>query len=193
MTDKTVAVDSEVAPPETTTGQGAPDELDAILSSVGEEFDKETKPPVSEPKKTDEVAELRSRVEYLVSQSENGDIDKAVDSVSKTLEVQVPRKAIKGYLNEMAIEDPRIQKAFQNRHKDPVAWNKVLKAASKRINDDFKGLPDKALTDDREALAATIRGASKTSTVEDEAPNFSGWSDNRFNHWKMYGKDNPNL
>ena len=191
MIQETVAKDTDTASKTTVEDQGAPEkDLDTLLSEIDKEFDQGTK--ASETKSTtapDDVAQLKQTVSYLLEQTTRGDIESAVESVSKTLgdELKVPRRAIRAMLNDMAIEDPRIRKAFDNRHKDTVGWNKVLKAAAKSIRNEFSGLPDKQLTDDREAVAATIRGASKT-TSQDDAPNLNAMSDQEYETWKRKAK-----
>ena len=104
--------------------------------------------------------------------------------------------AIHSHTNEdllygKASRDARFLNAFVQRNSKPEEWNKVLKGYANKIKSDFGKPIDKQVTDDREAVVNSIRG--KSTTVEDETPNFSGWSDNRFEHWKRTGKDNPNL
>ena len=170
-------------------------DLDSILSEFDKEFDKSFKGQVTPDPEQNEVSELRKTVELLVHQTSSGDIDKSVDFISSQMgsEATVPKKVIKAMLNSMAVDDPRLRNAFDQRHADPARWNKVLKSAAKSIQKEFSGLPDRKLTEDRDAVAAVVRGASKQTKTEDEAPSFKGWSDNRFNNWKMTGKDNPNI
>lgn len=182
---KTVADEDKAASKTTVEDSGAQvDDLDKLLDSFGKEFEQGTKVPEVDPK-TVEIGELKKTVDYLLNQTNSGEIEKAVDAVAKHLgeDSNLPKRAIRAMLNDMAIEDPRLRKAYDNRRNDPAGWNKVLKAAAKSIQSEFSGLPDKKLTDDREIVAATIRGASKTS-VEDEAPNFSKMSDSEYEEWK---------
>lgn len=174
--------------------QGAPEDLDTLLAKFDQEFD-QGKKVATEPKTVDKTAVLEESVNQLQKQLSNADFEKAIDMVSTELgDLKLPRAAIKGTLNGYANENPALVKAFENRYNDPTGWNKVMKATAKKMSKDFEGLVvDKTLTEDRSAIAAVVRGASKTAAPEGEAPNFSGWSDNRFNHWKLYGKDNPNL
>lgn len=190
---QTVAEKPNEAAPQTSDDSGAQDDLDKILSEIDQDFEKDTKVPEQKvDKEKDDIAALKGDVDSVVSHLENIDIEKAVESVSSALDVQVPKRVIKAMLNDMAIDDPRVRKAFANRYRDPQTWKKVLKGAAKNIREEFSGLPDKQLSDDREALAASVRGASKTQ-VEDGPPDFSAWSDRRFEHWKRTGQDNPNL
>lgn len=189
--EETVVEDQVTEPQAAETDAGAQEpSIDDVLSEFDKEFSNDKKEP--EQVDTDRLAQLEERLNFMENQSTNSDINSAVESISKEIDANVPKRALRGMLNDMAIEDPRLANAFANRYQDPKGWNKVLKAAAKSIQKEFSGLPDKQLTDDRAAVTAAVRGASKT-TVEDEAPNFVGWSDSRFEHWKRTGKDNPNL
>lgn len=184
MTKQTVADKSNEASKTTSDDSSAQDDLDKVLNEIDQDFDKDTKVPEKEADtKKDDISDLRSTVDYLTSQVESNDIEKAVESISGALDVQVSKRVIKAYLNDMAIDDPRVRKAFANRYKEPATWARVLKGATKAIRDEFSNLPDKQLTEDREALAATVRGSSRTSS-EDEPPNFSRMSDREFDEWK---------
>lgn len=186
-TEKAVADEPKVESQTTTEESGAQvDDLDKLLDSFNKEFDQGTKEAPKVDAKDTTIAELTSRVDYLMNQMNSTDVDKAVDAVAKHIgeDLTIPKRAIRGILNDMAIEDPRLRKAYENRRSDPAGWNKVLKAAGKAIRNEFSGLPDKKLTDDREAVAATIRGASKTSSSEDDTPNFSKMSDSEYEEWK---------
>jgi len=198
MSEEAKAVAGEVESESKTTVEtkGAQDNLDELLSAFDQEFTKAIpeQKAAQQPVANDDVSQLRSQVDYLVTQMTSGDIEKAVDSLAHEMgeDVSIPKRAIKGMLNDMAIEDLRLRRAFENRHNDPTSWKKVLKGAANAIRKEFSNIPDKKVNEDRSAIAAAVRGASKTK-VDDEAPDFRGWSDQRFNHWKMYGKDNPNL
>lgn len=173
---------------QTTDGDlGAPEKtLDDVLSEIDKEFDKDLQAPDEKQDTEDntELTDLKNTVDHLMSQTTNQDIDRAVEEISSSIEANVPKRAIRGMLNDMAVTDPRLRKAFDNRHSDAATWNKVLKAASKSIQKEFAGLPDKSLTDDRDAVSAAIQGASKT-IVDDEAPNFSKMTDAEFEEYKL--------
>lgn len=158
--------------------------IDDILSEIDKEFESGTKTPERKVASSggDDIAELKNTVDFLITRESTTDINKAVEKISGEIDVKIPQKAIKGMLFDMANEDKRISDAFDNRYNDPKTWDKVLKAVSKEIGKEFKGLPDQKLSNDRELVTAAVRGASKT-TVEDEAPDFSKMSDAEFQNW----------
>lgn len=184
--NEAVVNDQESASQTTDGDLGAPEKtLDDVLSEIDKEFDKDLQvPETQKDEDNSELTELRSTVDHLMSQTTNQDIDKAVEEISSSIEANVPKSALRGMLNDMAVTDPRLRKAFENRHSDSATWNKVLKAASKKIQKEFSGLPDKGLTDDRDAVSAAIQGASKT-IVDDEAPNFKKMTDAEFEEYKL--------
>jgi hypothetical protein len=182
MNEEAVVEDQEVEAQPTTNDEGAQENsLDNVLSEIDKEFEQVNQRHESDSE-TNDVQELRDRLSYLENQSTNTDINKAVQSISESIDKTVPQRAIRGMLNDMAVEDPRLARAFSNRYSDPKGWDRALKAASKEIRKELSDLPDKELNDDRKAVTNAIRGASKSS--EDEAPNFTKMSDVEFQEWK---------
>ena len=176
-------VANESTPESQTTGQesGAQtDDLDAILSEIDEDFDKATEETPDE----DEVKQLKATVDALVQKDTDAAINTAVSSVQgdlHNLEVNLPDRAVKALLNQMAVEDKRIQEAFRDRENNPGRWKKILNAAAKSIAKDFSEQPDQQLTNDRK-YATAIRGKQ---TAEDDSPDFSKMTDHEYNDWKL--------
>ena len=86
---------------------------------------------------------------------------------------------VEGWLDAQARKDPRLAQAFLQRETNPRQWNKVKAALGKQLNDRFKKLPDRQATDDREAVAAAVRGAS-TKVSAEPAPKFGSQSNAEF-------------
>ncbi len=196
--NKDVVVEDPKVESQTTTddtGAQTDESLDTILSNIDKDFEESTKETTPEPKKDEDNAELSARVEAIEVREQNFAIKDAVSIVQgqlNGLDVSVPDKVVDALLNKMAGDDKRMMDAFQNREVNPRGWEKVLEGASKEIAKEFDSQPDKQLTGDRESVASLVRG-SKTAIAEDEPLNMNLWSDNRFNHWKQTGKDNPEL
>lgn len=195
MNDKVVADDAVTDPKDTAEQESAQTDekpLDQLLEEFNSEFDEDTKP--EDDVKPDDIEQVKEfMTEYRHEQT-----DKAVSQAAQTvvkalgedLPVQVTEDMVTDLLYGRASRDKRFLTAFVNRGKDPKAWNQVLGGVASKIKSDFGEPIDTEVTKDRQAVTQSIRGNSKT---EDEAPDFSGWSDRRFNHWKQTGKDDPNL
>lgn len=100
-------------------------------------------------------------------------------------DADIPDVIVSGYLREMAVKDPRIEKAFQERGQNPSAWNNALKALGKELRNTLGDKPDQEMTEDAEAVAAAVRSAStKTRETTDDVPDDIGqYSDAQFEAW----------
>lgn len=179
---------------------GAPAEtLDQLLK----EFD--SAPKVESPAVTDEVRvpddltteavyrevvslkrELtrreRAEIEAVVSQ----DLETAVNTVKSDLNdlpVNVSDRIVRGMLNDLGANDARFLKAFEARHAAPDTWNRTLKAVAREIRKDIAGGPDRAVSEDRAAAMAAVRGAS-TTAPKAETPKLHEMSDRDFEAYK---------
>lgn len=180
MNEKVVADNQE--PDHKDTGEDTSaqtDDLDSLLASIDAEFDDKT--PAKEP---DRLAQLESQIKSIQNLSVEQSVQSAVSTIRENLDVKVPDIAIKGWLNEEANQDPRIQKAFQESNTNPVAWNKILKSIAGKMSKEFGSQPDPELNAGREAVATAMRGKS-TVTVDDEAPNYDQMNDQEFQAWKQ--------
>lgn len=167
-------------------------DLDSILSQYDQEFDQDTKPPEQKP--DDQVKYLQEQITHLSQKEVNADIDKAASDISEMLDAPVKpsRRIIKGFLNESAAEDPRIARAFQNRHRDPSSWSKILKGVAGNIEKEFDTV-DQDLTESKNALTAAVQGKSQTSKSDDDDQKFmdrffKACTDRQFEEYKRTGK-----
>jgi len=156
---------------------GAQDELDTLLAQYdeGTEVPEKTEKPSGEPTPD-------TRIDALLAREKKGDINSAVDTIMGDLDIQVPKSMIKGYLYSRESEDPRIGKAFDKRFQDPAGWKRVLSGLAKEASSEFKDLPDKSLTNDRDVVEAAVRGASTTSKESKEV-NFTGMNRNQLDRY----------
>ena len=174
--NQTVAQDD----PETPAGEdiGAQDELDTLLAQY-DEGQEPTEPPAEKP--SEPVVD--KRVDALLARERDNDINNAIDTImDEVSDVQIPKSMVKGYLFAKESEDPRIGKAFDNRFSDPAGWNRILKGIAQEAKKEFKDLPDKAMTNDRNAVEAAVRGASSTKAEAPEV-DFKGMDRNQLNRW----------
>lgn len=153
---------------------GAQDELDSILA----QYDEANKPQ-GEPKQqpNNEVNELlayfREEKQTREKQEMKSAISEAVSAVKKQAEATIPDRLVRGFLHDLAVEDPRINKAFSERKSNPEVWNQVLKSAAKQLQKELQDLPDANLSKDRDLVTAAVRSASTAKPTPDEAPDFS--------------------
>jgi len=173
-----IKTDAEVEP---SVEDNDAQDLDALLR----EYDEGTQEPKQAPSEEKELLEYlkQQRDADLVKQTQE-DLNNAVTLVQEGLSdlpVKVSNRVVKGLLNEIAYEDQRLKTAFENRHKNPQAWNRIVKQVRKTVREDFS--VDKTLTDDRDAVASAVKSASTTKEA-DETPNIGRMSDSEFLAYK---------
>lgn len=82
---------------------------------------------------------------------------------------------VESWLDAQARRNKGVQKAWENRHDNPKAFQSVvqgLKAEYAKKNRKFRGIDDKA-TEDKELVAHAVRGGSKPAPADD-MPNLGG-------------------
>ena len=87
---------------------------------------------------------------------------------------------VKAWIDARATDDPRLAQAWVKRHQNPQEFNRVVGALSREFAKKYGRLPDKQVTEDTEAVAAAVRGASN-KVPEGKAPDFSKMSDAELN------------
>lgn len=170
MTEQTVVETDAMAEP-IVDDNSAPD-LEALLSEYEQETQVEQQPTEPDPVDPDRLNQVLTFVESqqkeVLTKQVNADIQSSVETIKEGMEIPLPDKIVRGYLETMAAEDDRIAQAFQQRDKNPAGWTNVLKAVQKEISKEFESLPDQKLTSDREAVAAAVRSAAtKTQPTDD--------------------------
>lgn len=175
MTETDTAVD------QTVKDEGASDDLDALLS----EFTEETKPAP----KTDKVEEAVNWInEERIRKAEEdvkNDLKSAVKNIGDSLDLDVKptERVIRGLLRDIAEDDPAIQKAFDQRHKNPQAWASAQKRAARLIKEELS--IDQQATSDRNAITSAVKSASTKQPTPEKAPNLNSMSDREFLNYKM--------
>jgi len=181
-----VASEQDLARQEHSEDSGAQDDesLDSILDSIDQEYDQDTKPPKQQQDKDDpRVRQLEATVTELTERQLRNDIDHAVSTIAENLTVKPSNRVISGLLNEMAKEDPRIVRAFENRQNDPTTWNRLLKGVAKDIDKEFQSDVDTDVSENREALSRAVQGKSTAKNDEDdEAKRFNRFATQATDH-----------
>jgi hypothetical protein len=159
------------------------DDLDTLLA----EFDQGTKktdtvsPPETKPTPPDALAQ---DVQALKNQAQEWAQEKNKRAIAETVEGirgDVPKEVfddemVEAWLDSQARRDPRLALAFVQRDQNPQKWGKVKAELGRQLAKKAGALPDRNASDDREAVAAAVRGASAKATAE-PAPNFGAMTD----------------
>ena len=197
MTDTTQAVvdtsNAAAMPAATeTNAQTNVDDLDSLLA----EFDQSTargpaaSPP--DPQQTQQTQPVISedRVRRIEDRIFQDDLNSTIKNIVGDL--KIPDRFAKGWIDQIARENPTVANAFLNRSSDPKAWKRIETALSKEISKDFKALTpvDEGATVDRAAVTAAVRGASTKAATETE-PSYGSMSsrDGRKHVKEKYGFD----
>lgn len=165
------------------------DDLDTLLK----EFDQhEPKPAASsttkpEPGQEPDLKSLASKVESIDgfmreqnAQTFKRDMKQTVADVRGDLDPNIfDEPLVQAWIDVQAQNDPRLAQAWVNRHAEPKKFEAVKAALGKNFAKKFSKMPDKQVTEDREIVAAAVRGAS-TRAPEAKAPNYAALSDNDF-------------
>lgn len=180
--DQTVVTESDgqAKPGTEATDARKPDDLDTLLA----EFEKTaSSSPASKPETKPETAQVApdvaKRLEALERERADDRVQRDLAPVIAKIKEGLPApdllddQEIIDLLDGRAKRDPRLAAAWANRHTNPKAWDGVVTALSRELSGKFKKLPDKAATEDRDAVAAAVRGASTTTPPPAKAPDYS--------------------
>jgi hypothetical protein len=159
------------------------DDLDSLLA----EFDQGTKKPdtVSSPDTKPTLPDaLAQDVQALKSQAQEWAQEKNKRAIAETVDDirgDVPKEVfddemVEAWLDAQARRDPRLAQAWLQREQNSQKWGKVKAELGRQLAKKAGSLPDRNATDDREAVAAAVRGASAKAAVE-PAPNFGAMTD----------------
>lgn len=184
MTEQTVVdeVKAEAKPsPETDNAQD--DNLDDLLK----EFESVQEPPKKEAKGEQASGDISEDVKWirdLREQEESKRVREALEQTVTALKdgvdcpVDLPNTWWEGRLEVEARKDPRIAQAWLSRDAKPDAWRKVQAHLKKQLESELSVRRD--LTDDRDAVTAAVRSASKAPVRESVAHDFDSMSDAEF-------------
>ena len=151
------------------------DDLDAVLK----EFDTATAAdPKPEPKPG---ADTTSKADPAIAEVQRyiyrKDMDDLVKSVRGDLDPDVfDSEMVESWVDGQARKDQRLTQAWLNRHNNPAQFERVKSELAKSFGKKFSKLPDRQATEDSEAVAAAVRGASQRAP-ETKAPDYSKLSD----------------
>lgn len=111
---------------------------------------------------------LNAQQQKAAMESTRADIEKAVGAINEVVNYPKP-KVIEAALDGMVREDPRLKAIWNNRGKNPGAWNNALKIVTKQIADDFSVKVDPALVAAQRARKESQKQMA-TTTDKDTNP-----------------------
>lgn len=176
VADQTDA-DAEAKAHEADGAQEKEESLDDLLSQYEQKDEQTSKSEPeqtgdresSEPDPKDLYQQMQSLVDQQAQERFNRDMSEAIETVRGDLDPEVADDAlVRGWLDARASEDRRLANAWAQRHQDPKGFQKVLKRLNRELSQKFSSLPDKKATEDREAVAAAVRGASNQAPESDD-------------------------
>jgi len=151
-------------------------DLDSLLSQFEQESAPRT-PPVSPQTPTQQQQppdrpQIDPSVKMLVDRFEKEDLQKLV----KTVQGDNPEFddiVAEAFIDAMARRDTRLQRAWLERVANPKAFEQISKQLAKEFAKRTARKTDPQATEDREAVAAAVRGSSTNRTPESAPPDFS--------------------
>lgn len=109
-----------------------------------------------------------SRIEQETRQKQiDVDIGKAVEKVNS--KVKADPMLVELALEKKAREEPRFMKIWDNRYKNPKAWEAALDAVTSELQGKFSVRTDPQLTENQRALKASQRNMATTNLQKDDS------------------------
>jgi len=169
---------------------GASD-LDSLLS----EYQEGTKPK-AEAKVVPDLSKLEPVIRFAEAEMQNKqretfdkDVNAAVEKVREGEEFKsLPAALTRRMLVAYAFDNQDFDAAFQNRAKNPTAWDTALDKARSELAEEVKDLNITARKDrdDIEAAKATVDGITVDSSSDDDGPSVIELSKMSDTEWRNY-------
>jgi hypothetical protein len=157
------------------------DDLDALLA----EFENGTAKPADPFGTSDDEIQLRTeraRLHYqqqafnsevethahqLALEKHNADYNSLIKDLRGDLDENLfPDKLVRAWIDAEARENEDLQHAWMNRDQNARSWGQTKHQLQKQFHSYASRMPDPALTEDREAVAAAVRGSSVAAPME---------------------------
>lgn len=148
------------------------DDLDQLLSQYEEEQPGASKSePEAKPGTEADYSRLASEVEALKKQQHEERVAKEVDDLVDQIrgESEVSPRLVRGWLDQIARENPKLANAYFNPNAGTKERQKIQNGLAKEFHKEFSGSRiDPKATEDRAAVTAALRGASKQAPGDDD-------------------------
>ena len=130
---------------------------------------------------------LEQKVEHLTAEVDAArqfvdrlhftEIERTIEKRLADSELAVPENYVKTAL-AAAAHDPQIVHAWDNRANDPRSFSRAMRKLQDQIFRDARSIPDRAVTEDRRAISAFMKGVSKLP--EEKPPRYGDMNDADF-------------
>ena len=163
----------------TPVAEGA-DAQDDDLEKILAEFDAGDKAETTPEQQggDDTLKKLQAIEQRLEQQQYQADMNNVVAKVRGDIPADVFDDVdVEAWVDAQARREPKLQKAWVNRHKDPKAFDRVVAGLGKKFANKFASLPDPNATEDREAVTQAVRGSSNKAPEGGDVPNFASMTD----------------
>lgn len=188
MDDEKTVVD----PADTETRKEADDaQLDEDLDELLDEFPQETpktEPKVDDTPTSDDTDQILRDVKSFVDESRQERKDAVARDAEKQFKTDMAEAVkvvkgeddedddlVEGWINARARKDPRLKAAWAGRQESPGQFKRILRGLASDFSNRKK--VDRAETEDREAVAAAVRGAATKASEIDDTPKFGIMTD----------------
>lgn len=172
--DKQAVVEQPQEPAQPATEEGgAPDERDPLSEFLAQYDEGVTDPQPQpeqkqEPKADEDLARRLSALEQQNATLQNArDMEGLVKAVRGDTEFG-DDVLVEAWIDAEARRNPELEKVWQNRQSNRRAFEQMTKALGQQWAKRAKDMPDANVTEDRLAVAAAVRGASKKASPPED-------------------------
>lgn len=173
-----VADEADVdATPSTEDSSAQEKTVDELLAEFENEKDEpkvESKPSSEKGVKLDESERKRIKEDLRSEMEIEAELEKTIVDIKGDLPVE--SEYIRWKLNEMAMKDSRIWKAFLAKNKNPDAWKGIVKS----LKGDLAKTYGRAENTDKEKIASAVRSATQATGTSQDVKDIKKMSDEEF-------------
>lgn len=172
--EKSVVETTEEEQRETEAASKANDAQEENLDDLLKEFEGGEESTTEQKEETEpDVKQLAERLRQFEELQQRQAFETEMSELAATVRGDLPEEVfdnevITSYLDAKARKDPRLQKAFMNRHNSPSQWNGIVKGVAREFQNKFKSLPNREATEDAHAVESAVRSASTKAPEADE-------------------------
>ena len=179
MSDNTGAADTEQQSQTADEDKGTrgEEDLDSLLS----EYNGSVSPTNGEnlqsgqqPDLLKTLKDVQTRLERTEREAQEREYRESMGEAVKSLQGEdlsyLPAEMLEGFLEIKARQDQRLRHAWNDRFANPQIFNRILKGYRNQLVELIGNRVDKNVTQDREAVTASVRGAS---TKGSDKPKYS--------------------
>lgn len=172
----------EQVPPVSEENDAQDIDLDSLLADYQESGEPDEQPSGDSDKSLtkDELSEKLSRIENIERLLTQEQKTKAEQAAAKAFDetvtaikgdLDIPDVLVKGFLQQKALDNPKLQHAYADKEVNTSQWAKVEASLQKELHSLLDSLPNKEVTETRNQVASAVRNA-KSTTPNSNPENF---------------------